>query len=244
MKKIPSLFVRDRDGNRSLVTREVNPECGWVEAGEGVPTRKRDGTACLVRDGVLFRRYDAKPGRTPPPGFESCQDPVPETGHAPGWVPIGDGPADRWYRTAFDGAGDLPNGTYELCGPHFNTNPEGVAADIFILHGSEVLPDGPRYFDEIRRFLGDTRFEPCIEGIVWHHPDGRMAKIKARDLGLKWPREEDVEALRRERDGLRALLREIMATEFEDEGGWSALTPRDVLDALLVARIERAVEVK
>ena len=114
MKKIPSLFLRDWEGNRSLVTREVNPECAWVVAGEGVPTRKRDGTACLVRDGVLFRRYDVKPGRTPPPGFEPCQDPDPETGHAPGWVPIGDGPADRWYRLAFENAGDLPNGTYEL----------------------------------------------------------------------------------------------------------------------------------
>ena len=25
-----------------------------------------------------------------------------------------------------------------------------------------------------------------LEGIVWHHPDGRWAKIKRRDFGLKW----------------------------------------------------------
>lgn len=24
-----------------------------------------------------------------------------------------------------------------------------------------------------------------IEGIVWHHPDGRMVKIKGKDFGLK-----------------------------------------------------------
>jgi hypothetical protein len=24
-----------------------------------------------------------------------------------------------------------------------------------------------------------------IEGIVWHHPDGRMAKLKLRDFGVK-----------------------------------------------------------
>jgi hypothetical protein len=27
-----------------------------------------------------------------------------------------------------------------------------------------------------------------IEGIVWHHSDGRMAKIKLRDFGHKRPR--------------------------------------------------------
>lgn len=24
-----------------------------------------------------------------------------------------------------------------------------------------------------------------FEGIVWHHPDGRMVKIKAKDFGLR-----------------------------------------------------------
>jgi hypothetical protein len=28
-----------------------------------------------------------------------------------------------------------------------------------------------------------------IEGIVWHHQDGRMAKIKRRDFGYPWPPE-------------------------------------------------------
>ena len=34
MKKIPTLFKRD-PVNRSLVTREVNPDCQWVIDGEG-----------------------------------------------------------------------------------------------------------------------------------------------------------------------------------------------------------------
>jgi len=24
-----------------------------------------------------------------------------------------------------------------------------------------------------------------VEGIVWHHPDGRMAKLKLRDFGIR-----------------------------------------------------------
>ena len=39
----------------------------------------------------------------------------------------------------------------------------------------------PRDFDGLRAFLETAG----IEGIVWHHGDGRMAKIKAKDFGLK-----------------------------------------------------------
>ena len=27
--------------------------------------------------------------------------------------------------------------------------------------------------------------EGAIEGVVWHHPDGRMVKIKGKDFGIK-----------------------------------------------------------
>ena len=33
-------------------------------------------------------------------------------------------------------------------------------------------------FEGLRQWLNDHTFE----GIVWHHPDGRMAKIKKRDF--------------------------------------------------------------
>ena len=46
MQKIPTLFERDWTGDRSRVLDKVNPEAAWVLAGEGVATRKRDGTAC------------------------------------------------------------------------------------------------------------------------------------------------------------------------------------------------------
>ena len=55
MKKIPTLFIRDAS-NPKFVTREVNPECQWVIDGEGVATRKWDGSACLIRGGKLFKR--------------------------------------------------------------------------------------------------------------------------------------------------------------------------------------------
>ena len=182
MQKIISLFQRNYDGDR-LVRDEVVTGAEWVLAGEGVATRKFDGTACIVRDGKLYKRYDAKKGKPPPAAFEPAQEPDPVTGHWPGWIPIGDGPEDKWYRAAWERSGP-PDGTYELCGPHFQGNPEGFGIDAFVRHGIFERYDAPRDFASIRAYLA----EHAIEGIVWHHPDGRMVKIKARDFGLPWPR--------------------------------------------------------
>lgn len=73
MKKVISLFKRDYEGTR-LVFDELVPGAEWVTNGEGIATIKIDGTSCLVRDGKLYKRYDAKNGKTPPVGFEPAQD--------------------------------------------------------------------------------------------------------------------------------------------------------------------------
>lgn len=181
MRKIISLFQRNYDGDR-LVRDEVVPGAEWVQAGEGVATRKYDGTCCMVRDGVLYKRYDAKRGKTPPTGFEPAQDPDPVTGHWPGWVPVGDSPQDRWHCEAVapDSPANcgLPNGTYELMGPKAQGNPDDFDRHILIPHGCTVLVDFPRDFEGVREYL--RNFDG--EGVVWHHPDGRMVKIKRKDF--------------------------------------------------------------
>jgi hypothetical protein len=188
MKKTPSLFMRNYDGDR-LVRDEIVPGSEWVVQGEGVATRKWDGTCCMVRDGKLYKRYDAKKGKKPPADFEPAMDPDPITGHWAGWVPVkADDPGSKWHFAAWEAQkGDLTDGTYELCGPHFQGNPERFTFDTFVRHGSYVLPNCPRTFEGIKEFLGRFR----QEGIVWHHPDGRMVKIKARDFGLEWPRKQE-----------------------------------------------------
>ena len=193
MKKIISLFQRNYDGDR-LVRDEVVPGAEWVLAGEGRATRKFDGTCCMVRDGKLFKRYDAKAGKTPPAGFEAAQEPDATTGHWPGWLPVGDGPEDRWHREAFGrgmhivwengGQQGIPDGSYELCGPKIQGNPEGYSEHYLVKHGGhhlDILHEGkrvPRDFDGIKDYLEQQSFE----GIVWHHPDGRMVKIKRKDF--------------------------------------------------------------
>jgi hypothetical protein len=188
MRKIISLFQRNYEGDR-LVRNEVVDGAQWVLAGEGVATRKFDGTCCRVKGGVLYKRYEVKPGGTPPPDFEPAGELDEVTGKQQGWVPVGDGPEDRWHREALADCEHPDDGTFELCGPKVQGNPEKCERHQLIRHGGLVLDNVPRDFDGIKAYLATHN----IEGIVWHHPDGRMAKIKARDFGIRrgpWGGEE------------------------------------------------------
>lgn len=176
-------------------------------AGQGIATEKWDGTACLVAHGRLYRRMRVKAGKEAPRGWfhwsaadrlcevagemEVVGAPGPESGH--GWCPVLDVPADAYHREAVQFAGPelLPAGTYELVGPRIQGNPYWLPRHELWRHGVVQLEGAigqpptteEGLFDHLRLFL---ELRP-IEGIVWHHPDGRMAKIKRRDFGLPWP---------------------------------------------------------
>lgn len=181
MQKIISVFQRNYDGDR-LIRDEVVPGAEWVLAGEGMATRKWDGTSCMLRDGVLYKRYDAKQGKQLPEGFIPAQEPDEITGHHPGWLKVGSGPEDKWHREAFGRQSGLFDGTYELCGPHIQGNPECFILETLVPHGDWFMPDFPRHFAAMKEWLGRT---PMIEGVVFWHSDGRMAKVKAKDFGIK-----------------------------------------------------------
>lgn len=202
MKKIPNLFERDWNGDRSRVLPELHKgaDVGWVLCGEGVPTVKWDGSAVMIRAGKLFVRFDCKRGKTAPPDFEPCDDEDSKTGHRPGWIPAVE-PYARWHLDAWKNSGgdNLPNSTYEACGPQHQTNPYGFPKNILIAHGANevALALWPvkveDAFDYLKEFLGIALYQPTLmpaplkmEGLVWHHPDGRMAKVLASDLGLPW----------------------------------------------------------
>lgn len=180
MEKIPTLFIRD-PANMKLVTREVNPDAAWVLDGQGIPTIKKDGTNVRVhvRDGMPH--YAEK--RRNPSREEKAQ------GAEPGYIPIDErDPANQYILSAIthtDYKG-WPDGAYscEALGPKIQG---GVESSVYKLYPFSFWPalltENPRTFDEIKSCLDRT----VIEGIVWHHPDGRMAKIKRRDFGLAWP---------------------------------------------------------
>lgn len=189
MKKIISLFQRNYDGDR-LVRDEIVPGAEWVVRGEGRATIKFDGTCCLVRDGKLYKRYEVKKGKNPPENFEPATEVDPNTGKQQGWVPIGEGNEDRWHREAFSPDNPPPDGTYELCGPKVQGNPENKERHVLIPHGKQESPGCPRTFAMLKEFFKESD----IEGIVWHHSDGRMVKIKGKDFGIRRPKSEVCDA--------------------------------------------------
>jgi hypothetical protein len=75
----------------------------------------------------------------------------------------------------------LIDDTYELCGTKINGNNEKLLTHILIRHGKTKFVDCPRTFEEIKEWFKGKD----IEGIVWHHEDGRMVKIKKKDFGMK-----------------------------------------------------------
>lgn len=184
MKKIPTLFVRDWDGDRRYVLPEVTEGCWWVITGEGTATRKYDGT-CVMFDGELWwARREVKFGKETPPNYVFLQMDA-ETGKAVGWEPIDQSPFVKYVAEAIlntqgaSGHGAWATGTYELLGPKINGNPEHFDAHFLMYHTfASSLPDAPRDFEGLATWLHAHPYE----GIVWHHPDGRMAKIKKRDF--------------------------------------------------------------
>ena len=199
MIKIPCLFERDfANKRRPVLLTTVTDGCDWALTDIGIATRKRDGTACMVKAGKLFKRFDVRTSRgaSVPVGAIPCiAAPDPVTGHWPHWVEVGSEPESKWHREAWTGlrASDgsryrpamvLRDGTYELCGPKFGANPEKLVEHVFFLHGAEILDRVPRDWEGLRAYLS----EKPIEGIVFHHrTTGAMCKIRRDDYGLEWP---------------------------------------------------------
>ena len=178
MVKIPTMFIRDDSVKGHPVTDQITPGCEWVLAGEGIATVKLDGTNVKIEGGVLFKRQKPKDREYDAASYAMCRR---------------DDPSDRWAFEAFDrllAMGEAQDGVYELCGPKVNGNPnrlfEHVMRRVVPPHDFLIIPE-----DHIRNFgfdgLRDYLSREQIEGIVFHHPDGRFAKIKRRDFGLPWP---------------------------------------------------------
>ncbi len=182
--------MRDKSNPRVVTTDRV-PGTEWVFDGEGTATRKYDGTCAAVIDGRLYKRLSISSSniasRGLPDDYIEAQH-VEGSGEHFGWVPVGSGPEDWMFRKAVETHGLPGDGTYELVGPKVQKNPDGYEDYVLVRHGAFVLEDVPRTFDGLRDYLRDRD----IEGIVWHHSDGRMAKIKGRDFGHRRAKRETV----------------------------------------------------
>jgi len=190
MKKITTLYKKDPN-DLGRVINEIDPVNEWVIKGEGIPTRKFDGTATAIINGEIYKRYDVKKGKKVPENAIPCQQPDEVTGHWPHWVKCDrDNPSDIWHFVGFDKLTDemppeLLDGTYELCGEKIQGNPEKIQGIELIPHGDEVLHDCIDFsFEGLKNYLSNPDLD--IEGIVFHHKyDDRMCKIRKSDFGIR-----------------------------------------------------------
>jgi len=186
MKKIPNLFKRDYTKKERPLINEVLEGSEWVVNGEGIATKKYDGTCCMILNGVFLKRYTLRKNKVAPPDFVSATEIDKITGKQEGWRPVTN--LDKYHLEAYNRLTQAPNfpnrliknGTYELCGPKVQGNPEHFHYHLLIKHGCAELKHAPRNFNSLKRYFSCNN----IEGIVWYHPDGRMVKIKGIDFGI------------------------------------------------------------
>jgi hypothetical protein len=183
MEKIPTLFERD---DRFRVVDRPRAECAWVFEGEGRPTEKLDGTniRLTVRSGHLVR---VEKRRNPSKVHK-------QQGIIDGWYADTDEYAaeDKWILVAArntDVSG-WPDGEHacEALGPRIQGNPLGLEEHRCVPFNLEVpaFDAVPRSYSGLKEYLSklESRFAPghLAEGIVFHHTDGRRAKIKRKDF--------------------------------------------------------------
>jgi hypothetical protein len=184
MKKISTLFAKD-PSNLARVINKINAENAWVINGEAIATRKFDGTSSAIINGELYKRFDAKKGRAIPANAIPCQEADLSTGHHPHWLKCDRSKSeDKHFFEAFDRLEDKTDGTYELCGPKVQGNPENFEKHTLVKHGSEIIDLENVAFEDLKVFLMND--ETDMEGIVFHHKsDDRMCKLRKSDFGVK-----------------------------------------------------------
>jgi len=81
----------------------------------------------------------------------------------------------------------------EALGPNIQGNPLGLEQHLCVPFNLEIPKYGeiPRSYTSLRQALAElpSKFSPQhhAEGIVFHHPDGRRAKIKRKDFPAHTP---------------------------------------------------------
>lgn len=191
MRKIPMLFTIHFDDNGDRVVTDIiapHSEVLFDPANEVIATRKFDGTATKLIDGVWLARRSVKPGKTAPAGYiEEQLDTI--TGRSFGWEPMESSPFAKMFRQV-DTSG-LTDGTYELIGPKINGNKEHADSVRLVRHGATPAPGFPSIADMcahrdnlfafLEPFFADMRSQD-IEGVVFWVNGSPAVKLRVVDF--------------------------------------------------------------
>lgn len=186
VKKMPALFVIDRVAHKA--TTEINEKAAWIFDEPARATIKRDGTSITVTDdGKFFARRAVKKGKVAPPGFIAAETDS-YTGSTFGLEPVDQSGFAKMFKEAAEGM-NLKPGTYELCGPKINGNPENLTKPKLLFHGSEEATEIPdmrnvpreEAYEMLRNIFASYK-EQGIEGVVWWGADGKRTKLRVYDF--------------------------------------------------------------
>ena len=187
-RKMTALFEIDRVNH--VGTDVINDKSAWVFTEPAVATVKRDGTGVLITtEGEILVRRSVKKGKRIPQGFRLAET-DPFTGHMFGVEPMEQSGFKAMLQEALPATGKtLEPGTYELCGPKVNGNPEGFDTHVLIRHGAEVLPVIPNMqtvnpaeaFVLLKEIFTELK-EQGVEGVVWWGADDKRVKLRVKDF--------------------------------------------------------------
>lgn len=183
MQKIPTIFVRDPKPKCTPVTEEHNPDCDWVFRGEGIATRKIDGINIKIEGALPYIRIKPSTRDYTVAGYEPYK-----TGMNKHVDKALDNAAINMPHDSDVTFSYWPDGIYEVYGNGIRGNPEKIEGHHMV---RIAYLDRPGGFDHALTIQGVPRSyrglmgymaTHDIEGIVFHHRDGRMGKIKAKDF--------------------------------------------------------------
>lgn len=186
MRKIKTIFDRNWNGNRKVNAR-IAVDFNFEEA---IATEKLDGmnVRVTVRSGTLVRlekrrnpsKVQKQKGITEP-WYVDAQ----ETDYQDKW--LFDAAKNTDFKEVKDGEWSA-----EALGKNIQGNPLLLDRnEIFIFSLPEwrakiILDNVPHHYDELKEYLENQKSlignNAPIEGIVWHHPNGDMVKIKRKDF--------------------------------------------------------------
>jgi len=194
MKKIPTIFQK----NPENLGRVMN-----TPPMEGIHhfKIKIDGTACMIKDGKPYCRYDAKLFRKKkgkiitytidevksklPNGAIPCQEPDEKSGHWPHWVPVEeDNPSQKYILEGFLNLKEKVDGTYECIGPKLQGNPHNEDKHHWIPHFSEklIFDVDNVSFSYFENLFKDFSFEGFV---AYNEKQEPIGKIRRNDFGYE-----------------------------------------------------------
>lgn len=182
MQKIPTIFDRNWDGDKTVIDRLI-VEFDFANA---IATEKIDGmnVRVTIRNGTSVR-LEKRLNPTKIQKAKGIVDP---------WYTDADefGPTDKWLFDALKHTelGTLPDGEWsaEAVGVNIQGNPLGLDRNLvifFSLGQCPVFEDVPTSYEELKTWLPTQKSKVGaggIEGIVWHGQGGKMCKIKTKDF--------------------------------------------------------------